>query len=217
MGVDIHKVIEKIPFKPLCFTEASLNRTLQPRAPATGFKRSTTLGQEPYNAVDAIAMRHDICYGNNENGKADCDRKMLAELNALAPRGRREKVDRQLVRGMIGLKHRLGMGVHWSSQLADQLHKPARKRYQKRSVFAKQVDDIWTADLVDMSQGWTPDINANAAVANTGFTVHQRFPIQSPEPKGSFQCAIPMRHIFDFTDDYTKVTYGMRDTLQLVR
>ena len=26
-----------------------------------------------------------------------------------------------------------------------------RKHYQKRSVVAKQVDDIWTADLVDMS------------------------------------------------------------------
>ena len=26
-----------------------------------------------------------------------------------------------------------------------------RKHYQKRSIFAKQVDDIWTADLADMS------------------------------------------------------------------
>ena len=68
----------------------------------------------------------------------------------IAPR-RREKMDRQLVRGIIGLKHRLGMGVHWSSQLADELHKPVRKHYQKRSVFAKQIDDIWTADQVDMS------------------------------------------------------------------
>ena len=75
---------------------------------------------------------------------------MLAELNALTPRGRREKVDRQLVRGIIGLKHRLGMGI-WCSQLADELHKPARKRFQKRTVFAKQADGIWTADLVDMS------------------------------------------------------------------
>ena len=66
-------------------------------------------------------MRHDICYQDKENGKADCDRKMLAELNALTPRGGREKMDRQLVRGIIGLKHRLGMGVHWSSQLADEL------------------------------------------------------------------------------------------------
>ena len=75
---------------------------------------------------------------------------MLAELNALAPRGRRKKVDWQLVRGIIGMKHRLGMGM-WSSQLPDELHKPARRGSQKRSVFAKQVHDIWTADLVDMS------------------------------------------------------------------
>ena len=26
-----------------------------------------------------------------------------------------------------------------------------RKRFDKRTVFAKQIDDIWTADLVDMS------------------------------------------------------------------
>ena len=41
--------------------------------------------------------------------------------------------------------------------------------------------------------------------------------MQRPDPKGSFQCAIPRRHIFGFTDDYTKVTYRMRDTLQLIR
>ena len=82
--------------------------------------------------------------------KPECDRKMLAELNALTPRGSREKADKQLVRGIIGLKHRPGMGV-WSSQLADELHRSVRKRVQKHSVFAKQVDDIWTADLVDMS------------------------------------------------------------------
>ena len=52
-------------------------------------------------------------------------------------------------------------------------------------------------------QGWTPDINANTAVANTGFAVRQRFLVQSPDPKGSFQRAIPMRHIFGFKDDYT--------------
>ena len=68
-----------------------------------------------------------------------------------------------------------------------------------------------------MIHGCTPDINANATAANTGSAVPQRFLIQIPDSKGSFQCAIPMRHIFDFADDYTKVTYGMRDTLQLIR
>ena len=85
-----------------------------------------------------------------QHGKANVTVKMLAELNTLVPKGRREKVDRLLVRSIVGLKHRLGMGV-WRNQLANELHKPVRKRFDKRSVFAKQVDDIWAADLVDMS------------------------------------------------------------------
>ena len=36
-------------------------------------------------------------------------------------------------------------------------------------------------------------------------------------PNGSFKCAIPMRHIFGIVDHYSKVSYGMRDTLQLIR
>ena len=40
--------------------------------------------------------------------------------------------------------------------------------------------------------------------------------IEKPNRKGSFQCTIPMRHIFDFVDDYSKGTYGMRDTLRLI-
>ena len=47
--------------------------------------------------------------------------------------------------------------------------------------------------------------------------MRQQFLIRSPDPKGSFQCVIPMKHIFGFMDDYTKVIYGMRDTLQLIR
>ena len=148
MGVDIHKVIGKIPFNPK-------RGFVLPKHPYTGpynplhlqldSKDRSLPGEEPYNAVDAISMRHEIFYRDNETGKPEYDLKMLAELNVLTPRGRREKVDRQLVRGIIGLKHRLGMGI-WRSQLADELHKSVRKRFQKGSV-----DDISTADLVDMS------------------------------------------------------------------
>ena len=152
MGMDVHKVIGKLPFKPKRGFVLPKHRYTGPYNLHLQLdsKDRPLPGQEPYNAVDAIAMRHEICYRDNKNGEAECDRKMLAELNAITPRVRRKKVDRQLVRGIIGLKHRLGMGM-WSSQLADELHKPVRRRFQKRSVFAKQVDDIWTADLVDMS------------------------------------------------------------------
>ena len=71
-------------------------------------------------------------------------------MNTLVPKGRREKVDRQLGRSIIGLKHRLGLCI-WSNQLATELHKPVRRPFEKRTIFAKQVDDIWAADLVDMS------------------------------------------------------------------
>ena len=141
--MDIHRVIGKIPFtgpyNPL-HLQLDLKEYLLP-------------GNKAYNAVDAIFMRHDICYRGNDSpaGKRECDRKMLAELNALVPEDTCEKLDRQMVRSIIGLTHRMGLGIDWSNQLANELHKPVRGRFDKRTVFAKQVDDIWTADLVDMS------------------------------------------------------------------
>ena len=80
-------------------------------------------------------MHHDICCRDNQAGKHECARKMLAELNALVSVGRREKVDRQLVRSIIGLKHRMGLGIHWSNKLANELHKPVRRRFDKRTEF----------------------------------------------------------------------------------
>ena len=69
-----------------------------------------------------------------------------------------------------------------------------------------------------LAQGWYPDTSINADIDNnTGFGAQQKYLVKLPDPKGSFQCAIPMKHIFGFVDDYSKVTYGMRDTLQLIR
>ena len=68
-----------------------------------------------------------------------------------------------------------------------------------------------------LAQGWYPDTVIAAAAGNTGFNIRQRNLIQKLDPKGSFQCFIPMRHIFGFVDDYSKVTYGMQETLQLIR
>ena len=49
----------------------------------------------------------------------------------------------------------MGLGIHWTNQLANEIHKPVRRRFDKRTVFAvddvDDVDDIWAADLVDIS------------------------------------------------------------------
>ena len=119
-------------------------------------------GQEPYNAVDAISMRHDICYrdkGQTKEGKHACDDEMLKELDVLHPKGIREKIDKKLVRAIIGKKRKSGLGIDdddgvqlLTSELADELHKPLRRKFPKRRVFADGVDAIWAADLVDMQK-----------------------------------------------------------------
>ena len=151
--MDIHKVIGKIPFKPkkgYVLPRLKFTGPFNPLHLQLDERDKPKPGNEPYNDVCATSVRHDICYRDNPSGKSECDRKMLAELKTLVPKSRREVVDRQLVRSIIGLKHKLGMGA-WSRQLADGLHKPVRRRFEKRHVFAKQIDDIWATDLVDMS------------------------------------------------------------------
>ena len=151
--MDIHKAIGNILFKPKKGFVLPRHRFTGPYNPLhlqLDLKDNSLPGNEPHNAVDAISICHDICYRDNPSGKHECDRKMLPELNALVPKGRRENVDRQLVRSIIGLKHRLGLGI-WTNQLANELHKPVRRRFDKRTVFAKRVDDRWNAGLVDMS------------------------------------------------------------------
>ena len=97
-------------------------------------------------------MRHDICYRDidTKERKHAFDDEMLKELDVLELKGIREKIDIKFVRSIIGKKRRLGWGIEWSNELADELHKPIRKKFKKRRVFVSGTDAIWTADLVDM-------------------------------------------------------------------
>ena len=75
---------------------------------------------------------------------------MLKESKSLKPNNLREKIDKQIVRAIIGTKHKLGRGVVWSDQFADELHRPIKRKFIKRKVFASNVDSIWAADLVEL-------------------------------------------------------------------
>ena len=44
------------------------------------------------------------------------------------------------------------MSGDWAQQLAEELHKPIRRKFTKRRVFAKGVDEIWATDLVEMQR-----------------------------------------------------------------
>jgi hypothetical protein len=40
--------------------------------------------------------------------------------------------------------------IKWSDQLAIELHKPIGIHFPKRRVYAKDTDQIWAIDLIDM-------------------------------------------------------------------
>ena len=42
------------------------------------------------------------------------------------------------------------MSIKWTDQLAEELHKPIKRKFTKRRVISDGIDEIWSADLVDM-------------------------------------------------------------------
>ena len=64
-----------------------------------------------------------------------------------------KRFDDNTLKTIIGSKrkHHAGSGIPvMSEELADELHKPIRKKFARRRVISNHVDDIWAADLVDM-------------------------------------------------------------------
>ena len=154
--MDIHEIIGKLPRPEKGFVLPSHKYTgpYNPLHKQLDANDQPLPGQEPFNAVDAISMQHDICYrdhGESKSGKHICDDKMIEQLELLEPSNIRERIDKKLVKSVIGFKRKLGLGViEWSDPLTDELHKSVRKKFKKRRVFASKVDEIWAADLVEM-------------------------------------------------------------------
>jgi len=117
---------------------------------------------KPVNRVDQAAYHHDTCYVKNKDTKTRnevCDKNTLEELDGIYNPTLRERIDRGIVRPIIGTKKRFRMGlkkaernknVAWSSPLATELHKPVIKNFPKRKVYVNGINKIWAADLVDM-------------------------------------------------------------------
>jgi len=40
--------------------------------------------------------------------------------------------------------------LKWTNELAEELHKPVVKKFRKRKVYVKGIDEIWAADLIEM-------------------------------------------------------------------
>ena len=138
--IDIHKLIGKLPVIPkkgFVLPGHKYTGPYNPLDKQLDKNDKPIKGQEPFNGVDAISLKHDICYRDKPDDKQGCDESMLRELKALQPKNTREKIDRQLVRAAIGAKHKLGLGVKHNDKLTRELRKPIKRKFVKRRATAQ--------------------------------------------------------------------------------
>ena len=113
-GVDIHKLIGKIPRPKAGWTPGKYKYmgAYNPLDKQLEYDKNT--GEitkwyvQPYNEVDRISAHHDICYDMGRD-KRECDRKMVKSLDEI-PYGQMPKWG-QTARFLINTKEKLGLGT----------------------------------------------------------------------------------------------------------
>ena len=59
-----------------------------------------------------------------------------------------------------------------------------------------------------LNQLWYKDTSPTASITagvNAGYAVRHEYVIKSPNPKGNFSFAVPLKNIFGFAEDYDKI------------
>jgi len=111
---------------------------------------------KPINKVDEVCLHHDLAYRDSDLGlgtRHDADKRMLEELENLKDLNLSEKLARAVIKPIIKTKHKLGLGLKKKNlQEAKELHKPIIRKFKRRKVIVHKIDEIWSADLVDMQQ-----------------------------------------------------------------
>ena len=150
-GSLLNKVIHNLPFEmhlpnhnftgPGTKSKKLLNPDLTPKK-----------WSKPINHVDKAAYHHDIYYLKNDDTatrNAVCNKNMLKEFEGIYNPSLRERLDKSIMSKLIGTKVKFGMGVKKKS-IAEELHKPVRRKFKKHRVLVNVIDRIWAADVVDM-------------------------------------------------------------------
>ena len=109
----INSAINKLPFEmhlpghnftgPGTNLKKRLDEHLNPKA-----------WSQPVNRVDQAAYHHDVCYLKNKDTATRndvCDKNMLTELEHIKQPTLRERMDRGLVKQIIGAKVKFGLGL----------------------------------------------------------------------------------------------------------
>ena len=157
MTIDIHALLEKNPVTKVMLKPKFGYRYLGPYNDLENqllYDKNTgyiyTYYDKPKNILDKIASRHDTCYSVGKN-KNDCDTIMVKEIDNI-PHNQRPWGS-YAIKQIINIKQRLALGVENHNKiLSEELPKPKRKNYPRRRIIVNHIDEIFTADLVEMQK-----------------------------------------------------------------
>ena len=68
-----------------------------------------------------------------------------------------------------------------------------------------------------LMQCWAPNTADSQLIDKKGYEARKKYIIAKSNPTGTFSFIVELDNVFGFIDDYSKITYGMRHKLTLVR
>ena len=108
------------------------------------------------NDLDKVCFQHDSAYADNKDliNRTKADKFLKDKAYNIASNPKYDGDQRGLASMLYKFfdKKSMGSGIARDSslKLADELHKPAIKKFNKRKVYSKCKDNIWGVDLADM-------------------------------------------------------------------
>jgi Domain of unknown function (DUF5679)/Integrase core domain/Phospholipase A2-like domain len=130
--------------------------------PGTRYEQRIREGYQGINELDTMCKLHDKFYNENTDTKV----RNISDI-ALAHRADEiaknpifdavQRKDANFISGIMKTKAKFGFGIEkkaWNEELANELHAPVRRKFQRRRVISYGVDDVWSCDLVEM-QEWS--------------------------------------------------------------
>ena len=126
------------------------------------FKRTGDTRYIYRNELDKACFQHDSTYANHKDliNRTEADKVLRDKAYDIASNPKYDGYQRGLVSMVYTFFDNKSMGSGFkklknttksnSSILADELHKPIIKKFDKRKVYSQFKDNIWGVDLVDM-------------------------------------------------------------------
>ena len=108
------------------------------------------------NELDKACFQHDSAYANHKDliNRTKSDKVLRDKADNIASNPEYDGYQRGLASMVYNFfdKRSMGSGIarDSSSILADELHKPVLKKFNKRKVYSQLKDNIWGVDLADM-------------------------------------------------------------------